>query len=218
MRRFWLIGLLVVVSLAALLALSVYSKTYVWNEKITYHFVGPEKAFQLSHVYRVRFRLPISDLENASVSVRGEAAVFETVDGYVFSLLPSSTRMSAAVQRSQTSRLKASKFWRSVSLQYEPVEIETSEIRGLVWFADINDPTTAEKVSPEEFALMLGDGFRLTKITAQATDEDITQTSIATLVPWLPDAYDRNLFDRPDQSTGADPFIRSLGYGDFLKN
>ncbi len=65
---------------------------------------------------------------------------------------------------------------------------------------------------------MLGAGIRLQKITAQATDEDVTRTSIAAILPWLPDVYDRNFDGLPGLSTEVDPFIRSLGYDDFLKD
>jgi hypothetical protein len=45
----------------------------------------------------------------------------------------------------------------------------------LVWFRDINDPGSVEKVTPDDLAATFGPGYAVHNITAQITDDPVTK-------------------------------------------
>lgn len=54
----------------------------------------------------------------------------------------------------------------------------------LVTFKDIKDPTSVERVDPDNLEASFGKGYRLKAITVQVTDEEVT-TGIEKRLPWL---------------------------------
>lgn len=58
----------------------------------------------------------------------------------------------------------------------------------LVTFKDIKDPSTAERVDPDDLSASFGAGYRLKSITVTATDEQVT-TGIQSRLAWLPTVY-----------------------------
>lgn len=67
----------------------------------------------------------------------------------------------------------------------------------LVTFRDLADPTTVEKVDPDNLAASFGDGVSLRRITVQMTDDPVT-TGIEERLEWM-DEYRNRHFD--DSST-----------------
>lgn len=63
----------------------------------------------------------------------------------------------------------------------------------LVRFANIADPTTVEKVDPDDLAVSFGQGVKLKRITVQITDDPVT-TGIEKRLGWM-DAYRKIHFD-----------------------
>jgi hypothetical protein len=57
----------------------------------------------------------------------------------------------------------------------------------LVTFKDVADPTSVEKVDPDDLAATFGAGYRLKAITVQVTDEPVT-TGIEKRLGWLEDS------------------------------
>ncbi|WP_296679381.1 hypothetical protein [Novosphingobium sp.] len=62
----------------------------------------------------------------------------------------------------------------------------------LVRFVDPNDPKTVELVDPANLAATFGEGYRLSRITAQIVDEPVTER-IAARLKWLEQYRDRML-------------------------
>ena len=62
----------------------------------------------------------------------------------------------------------------------------------LVRFRDINDPKTVEEVDPADLAASFGAGFKLKRITVEATDEKMT-VGIGELLGWLNQYRNRQL-------------------------
>jgi hypothetical protein len=54
----------------------------------------------------------------------------------------------------------------------------------LVRFRDIADPTSVEKVDPDNLAASFGEGVKLRRITVQLTDDPVT-TGIEKRLGWL---------------------------------
>ncbi len=67
----------------------------------------------------------------------------------------------------------------------------------LMTFRDLADPTTVEKVDPDNLAATFGDGVSLRRITVQMTDDPVT-TGIEERLEWM-DEYRNRHFD--DSST-----------------
>ncbi|MFN3819785.1 hypothetical protein [Blastomonas sp.] len=63
----------------------------------------------------------------------------------------------------------------------------------LVRFRDITDPTTVERVDPDDLAISFGEGVRLRRVTIQLTDDPVI-TGIEKHLRWL-DSYRSNKFD-----------------------
>ena len=53
----------------------------------------------------------------------------------------------------------------------------------LVFFRDITDPKSVEKIDPDNMGAALGSGVALRRITVQLTDDDVT-TGIEKVLPW----------------------------------
>lgn len=56
----------------------------------------------------------------------------------------------------------------------------------LVTFADLDDPTSVERVNPDDLAATFGEGFHLKRITVQLTNDPVT-TGIDERLAWLND-------------------------------
>ena len=54
----------------------------------------------------------------------------------------------------------------------------------LVTFGDLNDPTSVERVDPDDLAATFGEGVSLKRITVQITDDPVT-TGIEKRLVWL---------------------------------
>lgn len=54
----------------------------------------------------------------------------------------------------------------------------------MVRFRDIADPTTVERVDPDDLAASFGDGVKLRRITVQLAEEPVTR-SLSRRLPWL---------------------------------
>ena len=91
----------------------------------------------------------------------------------------------------------------------------SSALPMLVTFKDINDPTSVERVDPDNFGTNFGVGYRLKLITVQVTDESVTLDIGKRLeaVGILPDRSIDNEF----KMTTSPTLAQRLGYKDFVK-
>lgn len=84
----------------------------------------------------------------------------------------------------------------------------------LVTFRDLADPTSVEEVDPDDLAATFGEGVRLKRITAELTEDAVTQ-GIEERLRWLPGTYSTML----DGSTTnySHDLANNLSQGDFSK-
>lgn len=87
----------------------------------------------------------------------------------------------------------------------------------LVRFRDISDPTTVERVDPDDLAASFGDGVHLRRVTVQLTDEMVTK-GITEILPWL--IYQQGgLIPVPrGKAIGEMPIGAEINEGDFLRS
>ncbi|MBL8579332.1 MAG: hypothetical protein JNK47_19175 [Mesorhizobium sp.] len=55
----------------------------------------------------------------------------------------------------------------------------------LVTFTDVNDPTTVQRVDPNNLAATFGAGFWLRRVMLEITDEKVTKGRLKTALPWM---------------------------------
>jgi hypothetical protein len=68
-----------------------------------------------------------------------------------------------------------------------PVALPTT-----ITFRDLSDPMSVELVDPRNISTAYGEGYSLTKVTIELTDDPPTK-GIVKLLPWLPNYYDKRL-------------------------
>lgn len=87
----------------------------------------------------------------------------------------------------------------------------------LVTFGDLDDPTSVERVDPDNLAATLGEGVSLKRITVQVTDDPVT-TGIEQRLGWLPNYYDKMLDGQRLNSIDAENRLANdLSQGAFSK-
>ena len=86
----------------------------------------------------------------------------------------------------------------------------------LVRFGDLTDPTTVERVDPDDLAADFGPGVRLRRITVQFTDDPVT-TGIVERLSWL--SYQRGSLIPIPRGTpiGEMPIGSDITEGDFYR-
>lgn len=87
----------------------------------------------------------------------------------------------------------------------------------LVRFRDVDDPTTVERVEPDDLAASFGDGVHLRRVTVQLTDDPVTK-GITEILPWL--IYQQGgLIPVPrGKAIGEMPIGADINEGDFLQS
>lgn len=102
-------------------------------------------------------------------------------------------------------------------LQSDPLEMNKS-LRSIyplmVYFKNINDPSSVEEFDRNNFSEVFGNGYRLKKITVQITDEPVTFGKVRNHLRWI-DTFGRGYFD-PKQSNVNGKISGSLGVGYFI--
>ena len=92
---------------------------------------------------------------------------------------------------------------------------ERSAYPMLVTFGALDDPTSVEKVDPDDLAVTFGEGVSLERITVQITDDPVT-TGIEKRLEWLSE-YPEPRLD-PEYRGSTNPNLsQSLWHGDFRK-
>ncbi|MWV28738.1 hypothetical protein [Aurantiacibacter rhizosphaerae] len=87
----------------------------------------------------------------------------------------------------------------------------------LVTFGELDDPTSVERVDPDDFAASFGEGVSLKRIRVQMTDDPVT-TGIEERLGWLPNYYDKMLDGQRLNSVHAEHRLANdLSQGAFSK-
>ncbi len=153
----------------------------------------------------------IDKTPNWSIGVRGEAfAVDLGARGALFVLLSSDhTRATLSRPRERTSaEAGRSALWAyygdnfgDLAPNYDGkrhldefardqtvVEIRPDSLPMLVRFRDVNDPTSVERVEPDDLTATFGAGVKLLRATVQIVDEPVTK-GIETRLPWVANGW-----------------------------
>jgi len=86
----------------------------------------------------------------------------------------------------------------------------------LVRFRDINDPTTVERVDPDDLAASFGEGVKLRRVTVQLTDDPVTEGIIKEL-PWLANQQGGLVRVTKGKAIKDMPIGAQLHEGDFMR-
>lgn len=158
-----------------------------------------------------------------SSGIRGEAVVIDLPGGQtLFALL---TGGDGDVDYAKQIGGRAEVWGKSPSEPRDgPVELypeapdtiglkRTNPLPMLVRFRDIADPTSVERVDPNDLAASFGAGVRLKRIAIESSDEDVT-TGIEKRLVWLDRYYDKMLDGSTIHNSRA--LANSLGRGSFI--
>ena len=89
-----------------------------------------------------------------------------------------------------------------------PAAVDPEHYPMLVTFEDLDDPTSVNKINPDDLAASFGEGVELKRITVQLTDDPVT-TGIDERLEWL----ERPFSDRERNSD----FPTGIPLGDFKR-
>jgi hypothetical protein len=97
-----------------------------------------------------------------------------------------------------------------------PVAVKPSDYPLLVTFKDMTDPTSVERVDPDDLSRSFGKGYWLKAITVQITDAPVT-TGIQKRLAAMGMSPDNSL-DKDFAPTTNPTLAQQLGYIDFVRN
>lgn len=174
---------------------------HTYRYKLTVEVDTPEGVRSGYAVREVTWRDgPRITIEAASgyMNHRGEAVVVKLPENQLlFALLPPDGGETSALAFG-TSRISNTET-RSV------IDLDTPASPGKAWgkdgfprlvrFRDLADPSSVERIEPSDLSLVFGDGFKLSRITAQLTGDPVSQ-SVAKSLPWL--SASKGVFVRKD--------------------
>jgi hypothetical protein len=210
------------------LALTGCGDSYEWHQKVTVEVETPDGMKSGSSIQHIRWvsgtAYPGMDGPSADSKVTGEAAVVDLGGGkYLFALLSGSHGLKGAA-----ANIASFAFWgpdKAVGtaeglrfLTKLPVgtkaKLKPSNYPLLVTFGDINDPSTVQKVLPNNLFESFGDGVSLTAITLEMSDEKQSSAGMRRMLHWLSD------YPEPPLSRSADlfnpDFTSKVHHGDFV--
>ncbi len=150
-----------------------------WHQKMVLYFDTPDGPITASSVIRVDFTGAMAwagDLNHDHTDLIGEAVVADLGGRYLFALIEEDAgRMivRALPQDKKEQSFKSSIIW--IKKQTEPLELPMSLWPRMVTFKDVKNPTTVELVDPANIAAAFNDGFSLSRVTIQVTEEPLTK-------------------------------------------
>lgn len=214
-------------------------KTPAYRYRLTVEVETPEGLRSGSSVIEVQTSLAssssIASPGSVSHRVRGEAVVVDLPDSRtLFALLRSDVDMDWAsrvmfmlarqgvpdaedpflARFNNLLKLKGTielpRTWQDVAHRNEE-----SAYPMLVTFDDLDEPTSVDRVDPENLAAKFGAGFSLKRITVELTDSKVS-SGLRGRLKWLSD-YPEPRLD-PEYEGSTDPNLsQRLWHGDFIK-
>lgn len=64
-------------------------------------------------------------------------------------------------------------------------KLDADDLPEFVWLKDINDPNSAQIITPNKFSQVIGGGARLVSLSVETTDEKPTRHSLSSRLPWF---------------------------------
>ena len=153
--------------------------------------------------------------------LKGEAVTVELPDGRLLFAISLGEHVDPNQPTGQISRL-FNRYGRGapkpISIWSNSRRLKASDYDNfmpmLVTFGDVNDPSTARLVEPDELDAEFGPGFKLHRITINQTNERVSE-GIEEYLPWMREAEPRNLDGSRFTNMQTDNLYEQIGYSHF---
>lgn len=229
---------LVVLGVGALLLSGCLSETETFRYRLTVEVETPQGLRAGSSVIEVEQNLGRSAASPANSQiyrkVRGEAVAVDLPDGQtLYALLRSENNVdwASSIVQALSPSVEGESFeerFDNVLLLEAPVEVprvwtEDGLMKGksaypmLVTFGDEADPTSVERVDPDDLAASFGAGVRLKRITVELTDDPVTR-GIEERLAWLKNTRGTLLYQPRDTPIGDLPIEYQVGKISFVRS
>ncbi|RBW46255.1 hypothetical protein DS901_00640 [Loktanella sp. D2R18] len=200
------------------------TKVYTWNQKLTVTVqtpTGEVSGYSVTEVTKTHsdswYDLP--EARGVRSDVRGEAVVVEVTPGkYLFVLLDGVEDLAyqTFTQFPYTRGSEFDRWARSIERHRGSAEVPQDAYPMMVTFSDINDPTSVQRVDPNNLTTIIGEGFMLTGMALEITDEVVTADGITQLLNWLISIWPNRLDgQRYTTVNSQNRFANSLSANDF---
>lgn len=173
--------------------------TYSWNQKLTVEIETPEGDVSSSSVVKViadvKVTLGLPEVARMIYVVQGEATFIELPNQkHLFVLLGDYGDEVAMAHNSfkedllgdVNARVTDNKDYISRISKHKGVSVPLMRDRYplFVTFDDINDPASLKEVDPDDLASVFGEGYNLTSVMIEITDEDVSEGSVKRVLTW----------------------------------
>ncbi len=203
-------------------------KVYTWHQKLTVTVQTPTgevsgySVTEITKTHSDSWYVP-PEARGVRSDVRGEAVVVEVAPGkYLFVLLDGveSLAYHTFTQFPYTRGSEFNRWARSIERYRGSAEVPQDAYPMMVTFTDITDPASVMRVDPNDFATTFGEGFALTGVELEVTNEAVSEGATERVLGWL-EAVGRERFSLKGQpqiglvSDQPDPEIYLISSGDF---
>jgi hypothetical protein len=204
---------------------------YPWRQKMTIEVEAAGQTYIGSNVVEVVWRNNYFNARYATApswrqEIRGEAPFITLPDGRTMFAVLSSTNdleytghIAGRVLYGRKGRVWGHDEFRAIISSDEVMVLPAENYPPLVTFTDINDPKTLRRVDPDNLAATFGPGVSLKRITLEIADEQVTEKTAESALPWLETVGRERatLIPNPPllQKDAADPAIQYLTPGSF---
>ena len=123
-------------------------------------------------------------------SIHGEAVALEITPGrYLFVLLGGQGQLALRTfpQFTYRSDEEFRQWARSIERHRGTGEVPPEYYPMMVTFTDIDDPTSVQRVDPDDFAATFGNQFELAALNLEITDDERTVRRVLDILEWWPD-------------------------------
>jgi hypothetical protein len=189
--------------LAAAFALIGCKSSVSWHQKLTIVVETPAGEARGASVTRIekvsnKGSLVLPEARGTRSYSFGEAVVVEVMPGkWLFALLEgeggtdaghwvyAAYDLTAALATNGYPSFEAAMEKLRAQPMNVPVPVPLDGMPLLVTFTDITDPTTVQRVDPENLAASFGPGVRLKAVTLEITEEPVTEGRVVKVLGWL---------------------------------
>jgi len=169
-----------------------YGETYSWHQRIQAEVSTPTGLVTAAVVQGMKITYYPNGLfatgTETDPKLTGEALVVDLgaelgPRRYVFALLPGPGLARSVFHDLRVGRMDTGTF---LGLIEDQIGKTPTKIDGLRWvgFEDFSDPKSVFAVDPENLAASYGEGYALTRLTLQISDEPLTRGEVEKVLGW----------------------------------
>lgn len=170
-----------------------YGETYRWHQRIQAEVSTPTGLVTAAVVQGMKITYYPNGLfatgTETDPKLTGEALVVDLgvelgPRRYVFALLPGPGLARSVFRNLRVGRMDTGRF---LGLIEDQIGKTPTKIDGLRWvgFEDFSDPKSVFAVDPANLAASYGEGYALTRLTLQITDDPLTRGEVEKVLGWL---------------------------------